>query len=420
MDPNFVERVVCDAEAIAEVGVNLGRFKDPGPLLDAIAAVRSAQKEGNVLPGQIATLQSAMNAAVPALAPITLNDLRTGWRPFGRAAISGSRVSIMVGACICLLLLTGSYTLLYDRMVAHLTMMQEFQNSRVPDAVLKLYQFVKASEGQDLTDFSKNSVIKEKLLDQVAVVYQTDNKFKSYWEITKYLDTDVNPVQILSYFINSVKVAIFNFFDKKLYRYSEASIEKDKYSIDNYVNFEKLTDSVKDKVYSDLKKSAYLECLDVPTDASNSKKIQSYCSMLGDLEAMEGIKVALNISYDYKNAQYFTTAIFKRQGDMIRLGNWILPALYGTLGAVVFYLRRFLDPNYPNPSNASLLFRIVLGGFAGIVVVWIWAPAPSNFGQMTFASIPSFGLAFLVGFSTDIFFQMLDRMVAKAQETLGK
>lgn len=420
MDPKLVERTLCDAEAVAEVGVNLGRFKDPGPLLDAITAVRTAQMEGNVLPSQIASLQSAMNSAVPVLAPITLNDLRTGWRPYGGAAISGRRVSMLVGACICLLLLTGSYTLLYDRMVAHLTMMQELQNSRAPDALAKLYQFVKANEVQDLTDVNKNSILKEKMFDQLSSIYVNDNRLKSHWEITDYLDSDVNPGKKLSSMWSSVSFYATEFVRSMIYGDRGAELKEKKVYPNAYGSFEKLSEEAKNKLYSELRASEYIDCIDLSAGRNGSPKIKSYCAILGDLEAMDGLRAALNVSHGYRSAQYFTTAIFKRQADMIRLGNWILPALYGTLGAVVFYLRRFLDPNYPNPSNTALLFRIVLGGFAGIVVVWIWAPASSNFGQMTFASIPSFGLAFLVGFSTDIFFQMLDRMVAKAQEALGK
>jgi len=108
-----------------------------------------------------------------------------------------------------------------------------------------------------------------------------------------------------------------------------------------------------------------------------------------------------------------------REG-MSTLGLWILPSLYGMLGAVIFHMRRLLEPNVPNPSWLRFAYRIVLGGFAGIILVWFWNPSPQKLTQPAFSTLTSFGLAFVVGFSTDVFFQALDRLVHYLSQAVGK
>lgn len=99
----------------------------------------------------------------------------------------------------------------------------------------------------------------------------------------------------------------------------------------------------------------------------------------------------------------------------LRTGNlalWLLPALYGALGASVFYMRRVLDPTLPDPPLPKLIYRIALGAFAGIIFGWFWQPTSefnAGFGNI---GINVFGWAFLIGFSVEIFFALLERLVA--------
>jgi hypothetical protein len=90
------------------------------------------------------------------------------------------------------------------------------------------------------------------------------------------------------------------------------------------------------------------------------------------------------------------------------------------LGAVIFHMRRLLDPSLPNPSVPRFIYRIVLGGFAGIILVWFWTPSAPAHSAAEFAPLTAFGLAFLFGFSTDVFFQALDRMVSNLSVAIAK
>ena len=98
------------------------------------------------------------------------------------------------------------------------------------------------------------------------------------------------------------------------------------------------------------------------------------------------------------------------------LGTWLLPALYGTLGAGIFFLRRLLRADLPNPPVERVLTRMVLGGLAGVLVASFWT-APIAEGQ-NIATLSAFMLAFLFGYSIDIFFRLLDRVVLSIQKQI--
>jgi len=111
--------------------------------------------------------------------------------------------------------------------------------------------------------------------------------------------------------------------------------------------------------------------------------------------------------------------ILQLHETMNTFGLWYLPALYGMLGACVYHMRRFLDPSAPNPSWTRTAFRIFLGAFAGIVVVWFWSPTAQKGVEQAASTLSAFTVAFLVGFSIDIFFQALDRLVTKVSQAIG-
>ncbi len=146
-----------------------------------------------------------------------------------------------------------------------------------------------------------------------------------------------------------------------------------------------------------------------------------------DLEALLGAYIqevrdfmaAINVGFDPLTPNDYSWYLYQLRESMSLLGLWLLPGLYGMLGAVIFHMRRLLDATLPNPSWLRFGYRIVLGGFAGIIVVWFWTPTSQKLTQPAFATLTSFGLAFLVGFSTDVFFQALDRLVTYLSQAVG-
>ena len=94
---------------------------------------------------------------------------------------------------------------------------------------------------------------------------------------------------------------------------------------------------------------------------------------------------------------------------------WILPALYGAMGAVMYHMRWVLDPLLPHPSLLRLAHRIVLGALAGIVLGWFYSPGTAISDAADRVGFSLFVVAFFFGFSLDIFFALLDRLVIRSE-----
>ena len=113
------------------------------------------------------------------------------------------------------------------------------------------------------------------------------------------------------------------------------------------------------------------------------------------------------------------------QDIIILLGSSILPLLYGFLGATVFLMRKLFGDGTdvfgaklgPQGEHALLLgrvlLRVCLGGVAGLAIGWFWTPASSKsiMDATSFSTTP-FALAFLAGFSIELLFSILDRILA--------
>jgi hypothetical protein len=105
-----------------------------------------------------------------------------------------------------------------------------------------------------------------------------------------------------------------------------------------------------------------------------------------------------------------TSLIYEVQASMETLNSWVLPFLYGLLGAAVFVMRSLLDPRSPLIGFLPSIVRVALGGTAGIIIGWFWVPSVFAAGEITTVSSIPFGLAFLAGFSIDMLFSALDRV----------
>lgn len=99
---------------------------------------------------------------------------------------------------------------------------------------------------------------------------------------------------------------------------------------------------------------------------------------------------------------------------------WLLPALYGALGALLFHLRIILDPRLRDPQGIRIVHRITSGILAGMILAWFWVPDTTIGGQLGEIGLGLFTLAFVFGFSLDVFFSLLERLVAPTTAAIDK
>jgi hypothetical protein len=102
--------------------------------------------------------------------------------------------------------------------------------------------------------------------------------------------------------------------------------------------------------------------------------------------------------------------------------TWILPALFACLGAMIYFMRLLADPTQPSPRLNRIVHRMALAALAGVIVGWFWEPAFGASSEFQAAGLGLFTFAFVVGFSIELFFSLLDRFVeisGSAIERLG-
>lgn len=102
-------------------------------------------------------------------------------------------------------------------------------------------------------------------------------------------------------------------------------------------------------------------------------------------------------------------------GDTLRrvIASFILPGVYGMLGAMAFILRRHQEMAralaVSRRDGAANLIRFVLGALAGAAIGLFMRPDQTETGD--FAPLTPLALAFLAGYAVELLFVGMDRIV---------
>jgi hypothetical protein len=91
-----------------------------------------------------------------------------------------------------------------------------------------------------------------------------------------------------------------------------------------------------------------------------------------------------------------------------------LPALYGALGSLMYFMRRIIDPLLPNPTLMRMVSRVALGALAGMSLAWLWDGMFASDEALKTVGFGLFVLAFICGFAIDVFFALLQQLVTIA------
>lgn len=163
--------------------------------------------------------------------------------------------------------------------------------------------------------------------------------------------------------------------------------------------------------------------IDCPTaqlpPAANDKpaKLESKFDLIDYMTSIDCFMRSLRITNDYHEP--VDLPIYATRNKVHLLMSWLLPGLYGLLGACVYVMRDLLRGNGSSKAGGdarivellSLLLRVSLGGLAGIIIGWFSVPASpaASSAAISISSIP-FGLAFLAGYSIESLYALLDRL----------
>ncbi|MBB6306613.1 hypothetical protein [Xanthobacter tagetidis] len=438
---NGTDQLLADADLVLEAASSLGRLDRSRDLGERLARVRAAVDAGaEPDPKAIGDLRLALNDAIAELAPVTLGDLRTGWRPFRRTRGHQLRLTAIAVLCLLIVFTTAKITIEYERTSTLFATTKALHASRPDELAAKLY-FLLKKNGFDALTTPSNEKLYDQLITQVADLRQIGRSMGSYSQVEQQV-VDGDPFSFIRHLVS----AITGLFASDRSRGGVAgpaqpgTMELANASAESA---RKRFNEVQQRYRPDL--GLGQGDPDAPTGTpepadparrarplmEGTPEIERLCfnqedkkrisCAIGDhLAEIRQLMVALNIGPTILNVQEYTAKMISQKSTIDLYGRWLLPALYGMIGSMLFILRRYLDPASPDPSILDFLYRITLGGFAGIIAAWLWTPASADLNLPTITSAGAFGIAFLVGFSTDVLFGALERLSKLASDAMGK
>ncbi len=102
------------------------------------------------------------------------------------------------------------------------------------------------------------------------------------------------------------------------------------------------------------------------------------------------------------------------------LQKYVLPLLYGLLGASMFVMRSLAadirDYTFSHERRVIYRLRLVMGALAGLVVGWLLVQNDSGGGGISAGSLAKnlapLALALLAGYSVELVFALMDKIIS--------
>lgn len=115
------------------------------------------------------------------------------------------------------------------------------------------------------------------------------------------------------------------------------------------------------------------------------------------------------------NTTPYSASIIAAKTVLQMLQSYILPLLYGLLGAFIFVLRSLLmqirSLTYTASREIGYRLRLTLGCLAGMIIGLILKP-----DDMKELSLSPMGFAFICGYSIEVLFTLLDRLIDQIRQ----
>jgi hypothetical protein len=411
-----------DAQLVADYLIRMGRLPDE-KLLRAMAAVRAHKETDAVTDDESIALRMAFNTAVKLIEPATLADLGSKWSRVRRH--SRPRRYLLAAFAVGLVLVTAAYTQLYSQASAILAGLNDVQAQNATDKAERLFRFLEKNHAQvfSVASDASDELTFEPYLKNYEALLDIQEKYLLY---TK-LSSDIDDFAGLKRFAGSVGRLV-----------SAGSWQKAGITEANPTG----NPTIAAYIASYAKPDPPTAAAPPPatdqgqTDTSQGPDNALRHNRLAETRILSELGVGLFAppAISEKSATTFelSSDINTTQKLVAELGTWILPALYGLLGTVVYQLRKIqaaqtapatsTGQSSPDsdPTLDRLLIRFALGALAGISTTWLFGPSAAKLFETQAFGTTFFGVAFLLGFSIDAFFSILDSLVKLLSDAVAK
>lgn len=395
-------QLISNAKLIARYGQQASRLNDDA-LFVAIGSA-SAKADLSWADQEAIDLQSEVSRAASAIEPVTVVDLFK-WDPFDPSATGGPTIrqklfkGFFVFLAFALILACAHFTIWNNRSTLLLNEITVAANE-LQSAIVQGVLFTWMEEAKISPDYNYAKAKSElfQTLTQIDTVSSRDSDI-----LQRYRNAMVhfNPL-----------ASAFRALDKRLRPPTETPI------------YGSYAEPAATEAGAEIRRKCRESFLKLATWTSDGYDEPG--ELLVDLaqyknDILESFNCIMNL--DEKKLE---SSLFREYPRALRqhvelLGRWLLPGIYGALGAILFTMRSFLNPVVPDPKPATVMLRVFLGAFAGIIVGWFWTSDSSSSVQL----IPNISLglltvAFLFGFAIDVFFALLDRAVQAASSAASR
>jgi len=384
----LLAELLMDAKRVAAYGQRTGRLTD-FELLSAIAAVDALPQPTWNAP-EVLALQAALNRAAHTIAPTGIADLRSGWDPFSPPKSRPAPI-IFIGLTFLLMIFTAIATLDYNQgkdLIAGIETLHEADPRAASKSILR--QLMAAvvladSENEAPPSALTRAVLDETHLSLINELHRIDDRLELYINRTSsFRGTHPLPNEIINGTVRAIGRVL-------------GVIPEDKSQQPDYGPYNQC-ETIGDEEPQVFKTNF--------RDTSIAKVMTSFHMGSVDIVCAEKLSYHPLTLPDYE-------PFAQDMRDWVKFwGLWYLPALYGALGAALYYMRRILDTTIPDPPLIRILHRVALGAFAGVIVTWFWSPELEGSDGIANIGVTAFTLAFLIGFSVEVLFALLDRTVA--------
>ncbi|MBA3324193.1 MAG: hypothetical protein H0T41_02565 [Rhodobacteraceae bacterium] len=433
-----IEDLLSSAERIAHFGVQSGRITDTR-LLAAISDARTAKANNGLTSGgpEAVALASAVQEAARMISPTTVAELSRGWNPFATPPTAPAPVArnlatwaTLVGTVV-LVFAAGYYTLWHKRATDLMTFVVDEAVKEQEDAVMDMMlpMLAQLPAVGDETRAAASEPGRNPL--QVAMLLKDVERIQEMQRSISFFENRFDSLYRDRIILWGQLLDVRDW----IWKPQEEDLNEDSTTLAGAASAQPTAKSIEGAAtpqdngpVQDKQDIFPVACgtpgaLDIKDAGAQVFEVLQAANLLSGIDDLRScLMTVIDVEpLTEDNLQQVRLDLYGFDHALSVVGSWLLPAIYGALGALIYYMRQFLDPLRQDPPFERVVIRVSLGAFAGITVGWFFTPTTVAQGfQIPDVGMAMLTFAFILGFSIEVFFGFLERLVNLSNDGIAR